>query len=166
MGCVISYSVFGVNRSRRTEWKYNVDVNRVISTLMNKLIWQGRPVLKDADYDQLETDAALKEFGEGKPRSHAEEESYQTYKRNQHLAAAAHHLRGMRAAQATGDLDEARLHGELYHRHMGELGFDSADQVPDEVKALVEHEGKAKQYKFKAHGADQFIMPSEQKEED
>jgi hypothetical protein len=125
--------------------------------------WYKNPILKDSDYDALETAAALKEFGEGTPRSQAEKEAYKEYKRNQHLQASAHHLRGMRMAQAGGDLDEAAMHGEAYSHHMDALGLDPIDQVPDEVKALLEAEDKPRQYRFKAHGADAFLTQTESK---
>jgi hypothetical protein len=119
--------------------------------------WYGKPVLNDTDVDGLETAAAWKEFGEGTPRKQAEQEAYDEYAKTQHQKAAAHHLRGMRAAQASGDLDESRLHGEAYHHHMLSLGHDPTDQVPDEIKALVEDEGKARHYKFKSHPADGLL---------
>ena len=128
--------------------------------------WYTHPILKDSDYDALETAAALKEFGGGTPRSQAENEAYKEYKRNQHLAASAHHLRGMRMAQAGGDLDEAIMHGQAYGHHMDAAGLDPMDQVPDEVKGLLEAEDKPKQYRFKAHQADAFLLPKESKEEE
>lgn len=111
--------------------------------------------------DDQEHRAALKEFEDGLPREHAEKEAYEGYLKEHHQSAAAHHLRGMRAAQASGDLDEAKLHGEAYHHHMTKLGHDSMDQVPDEIKALTEDEGKTRHYKFKAHPADKLLISEE-----
>lgn len=127
---------------------------------MNKK-WQNRQIFKDTHMDDLERRAALKEFEDGMPRSQAETAAYEEYLREHHSAAAAHHLRGLRAAQAAGDLDEARIHGEAYHQHMTKLGHDSMDQVPDYIKALTEDEGKPRHYKFKAHPADALLINGE-----
>lgn len=119
--------------------------------------WYGKKVLKQSDVDGLELSAAHKEFVEGASREDAEEAAYQEYTQKQHQAAAAHHLRGMRAAQASGDLSEAALHGEGYYRHMHALGHDPIEQVPDDIKNLVESEEKTKHYKFKPHAADNLL---------
>jgi len=120
--------------------------------------WQNRQIFKDTHKDDLERRAALKEFEDGMPRKQAEDAAYQEYLTEHHSAAAAHHLRGLRAAQASGDIDEARIHGEAYHQHMTKLGHDSMDQVPDSIAKLVEDEGKPRHYKFKAHAADALLM--------
>lgn len=44
---------------------------------------------------------------------------------------------------------------------MTKLGHDSMDQVPDDIKALTEDEGKPRQYKFKAHPADALLINGE-----
>lgn len=121
----------------------------------------GRRIVRDSDSDRLEEAAAMLEFGDGVPRSQAEDRAHQTYTLDEHRKAAAHHLRGLRAAQAAGDLQEAHHHGEAYHRHMGRLGHDSMDQVPEDVKKLVEAEDKGTHYKFKAHAADKLLYPPE-----
>ena len=123
--------------------------------------WMGRRIVKDTDADRLEEAAALLEFGEGVPRSQAEDRAHRDYLADQHRRAAAHHLRGLRAAQAAGDLEEGAKHGEAYHHHMGKLGHDSMDQVPDDVKALVEADDRGTHYRFKAHGADKLLYPDE-----
>lgn len=127
-----------------------------------KKTWMGRTISRDTDADDLETRAALLEFGEGVPRSQAEDQAHREYLREQHRGAAAHHLRGLRAAQASGDLEEGRKHGEAYHQHLSRLGHDSMDQVPDEVKELVEDEERHTHYRFKAHGADRLLEPDEE----
>lgn len=121
----------------------------------------GRRIVRDNDADDLETRAALLEFGDGVPRSQAEDRAHREYLQEQHRTAAAHHLRGLRAAQASGDLEEARRHGEAYHQHLTRLGHDSMDQVPDDVKELVEDEERGTHYRFKAHGADRLLEPEE-----
>lgn len=121
--------------------------------------WENRPIVRDTDADKLEHRAALLEFGDGIPRHQAEEQAHSEYIAQVHREAAAHHLRGLRAAQASGDHAEARKHGESYHHHMTRLGHDSMDQVPDDIKELVEDEEKSTHYKFKAHAADKLLFP-------
>ena len=120
--------------------------------------WNGRPVVSDAHRDALETHAALLEFGEGVPRAEAEARAHAEYARGHHQAAAAHHLRGQRAALAAGDLGDAHKHGVMYALHLHALGHDPTDQVPDEVKALVEAEDKPGVHKFKAAAGDRLVL--------
>lgn len=119
--------------------------------------WCGRPVLSDTDLDHLERGAALYEFRDGLSRQDAEAKSYEDYAQEHGHAAAAHHLLGMRAAQATGDLKTAALHGSAYHLHMTALGYDPLDAVPSKVSALVEAEGREPHLKFKGHKADALV---------
>jgi hypothetical protein len=124
--------------------------------------WYGnRPVLKDSHIDDLETAAAINEFEHGMPRSKAEAAAYDEYIKDHHRKACAHHLRGMRASQASGDIDASRLHGDAYHHHMAALGYDDTEEVPEDIKALVEDEGRPKHYKFKGHPADQLLLDSD-----
>jgi hypothetical protein len=123
--------------------------------------WAGRAILKDAHKDQLETNAALLEFEHGLHRKDAEEQAYSDYRKDIHHNAAAHHLRGMRAAWATGDTEAARLHGEAYDRHLRSLGLDSLEQIPPEVKTLAEGEDRKPHLKFKAHPSDKILFPED-----
>lgn len=120
--------------------------------------WQNRRILDQGHIPDLEQGAALYEFEQGLPRDDSEDLAYADYKAKHHRAAAAHHLRGLRAAQASGDIDEAHKHGVAYSLHMGELGHDPMDQVPDEIKKLAEGEGLKSHYKFKSHSADSFLL--------
>jgi len=120
--------------------------------------WNKRTILSQDDIPDLEHEAALYEFEQGLPREDSEALSYASYKAKHHRQGAAHHLRGMRAAQAAGDADEAQKHGVAYSLHMTELGHDPLDPVPDEIKKLAEGEGLKTHYKFKAHGADHFLV--------
>jgi hypothetical protein len=120
--------------------------------------WHGRTILSQDHIPDLEHAAALNEFEHGFPREDAEEQAYKSYKDDHHKKGAAHHLRGLRAAQASGDIDEAHKHGVAYSLHMGELGHDAMDAVPDDIKALSEGEGLKPQYKFKSHNADHFLI--------
>lgn len=125
---------------------------------MDKKVWQGRPIVHDSHREALETAAAIKEFEHGFSREDAESEAYAEYAKENHLQAAAHHLRGLRAAQANADMDEAQKHGVAYGIHMGALGYDPMDQVPEDVQALVTAEDRKPAYKFKAHAADRLLL--------
>lgn len=125
---------------------------------MTKHTWAKRPILSQDDIPDLERAAALNEFEQGMHREDAEEQAYSDYRRGHHSKGAAHHLRGLKAAQEAGDLDEAHKHGALYSAHMGELGHDSMDKVPDDIKKLAEDEGKPKVYKYKSNAADQLLL--------
>jgi hypothetical protein len=92
------------------------------------------------------------------PRKDAERAAYEGYLKEHHTKAAAHHLRGLRAAQASGDDSEARLHGEAYHHHLTRLGHDSLDETPPEVAALTEAEDRGRHYKFKSHPSDRLLL--------
>lgn len=121
--------------------------------------WQGRPILNQEHIPELERSAALLEFAHGMPREDAEKHAYAAYRVKHHGEAAAHHLRGLMAAQASGDLDEAQKHGTAYATHMEQLGHDPMDKVPANIRALMEAEGKPKTYKFRAHVGDALILP-------
>jgi hypothetical protein len=123
--------------------------------------WQGRKVVAPAHVDNLERDAAVLEFEHGMSRKDAEEQAYQEYLRIHHTTAAAHHLRGMRGAQASGDYDEARKHGIAYGMHLHALELDPMDQVPDEINELVDADDRKPQIKFKAHKADSLLLGQE-----
>jgi hypothetical protein len=120
--------------------------------------WYKRPIITQDHIPDLERDAALNEFEQGLPREDAEENAYQAYRRKHHIEGAAHHLRGLKAAQEAGDLDECKKHGVAYSMHLGHLGHDPMDAVPDEVKKLVDGETKPKVYKFKSHKSDHFLV--------
>lgn len=120
-----------------------------------------RKLLKDTDADDLERAAAVKEFTEGHTREDAENEAYHEYLKEHHEKAAAYHLQGLRASQATEDFGEAQKHGEAYHKHMETLGHDPMDQVPDAILAHIKVEGRTPHYKFKAHAADKLLTSSE-----
>ena len=118
--------------------------------------WNENLILDPDDIQGLEHEAALNEFEHGHPRSDAEDLAYKAYKTKFHREGAAHHLRGLKAAQASGDIDEAHKHGVVYSLHMESLGHDPMDAVPPEIAELVK-DGK-KQYKFKAHNSDRFLV--------
>lgn len=120
--------------------------------------WQSRKILSQDDIPDLEHAAALHEFEHGLPRSEAEDKAYNEYKSKFHREGAAHHLRGLRAAQGSGDMEEAHKHGVAYSLHMEHLGHDPMDAVPADIKSLSEGEGIKPQYKFKSTAADHFLL--------
>ena len=122
--------------------------------------WTHRDVLKPSDAGDLETQAALLEFGEGHDRESAEEAAYQSYRDKVHTEAAAHHLRGLRAGQATGDMEAARQHGEAYEHHLKALDLDPWDAVPDSISKLADSEDKPEHYTYKSHPADKLFETS------
>lgn len=117
--------------------------------------WLGRPILDPEHSADLETRAAIHEFHNKLPRSEAESKAHEDYMKDQRERAAAHHLAGMRAANAVGDKESARKHWLMYDTHARALGHDSIGAVPHEVEAKMEAE-PSKLYRFKAHKADIF----------
>lgn len=124
---------------------------------MNDLHWLGKPIVSEDDKPDLEQRAAINEFGHKMPRHEAEAKAHEEYVREKRMDAAAHHLAGMRAAQGSGEMQEARKHGALYEMHMQALGLDHMGPVPAEIQARI---GKTDQkvYKFKAHKGDLFAL--------
>lgn len=118
--------------------------------------WQGRPIISKAHIPDLESRAAVLEFEEGLSRDMAEDQAHEEYAREHHKAAAAHHLKGLQDARDSGDLDEARKHGEAYARHINALGYDDFDPVPDEIRELAQKETK-KKHNFKEHHGDSLL---------
>lgn len=125
---------------------------------MPKHEWSKRPIINQDHIADLERDSALNEFEQGMPREDAEDQAYRAYRKKHHSEGAAHHLRGLKAAQEAGDIEEAHKHGVMYAHHLGELGHDPMEAVPEDIKKLAEGEGKPKVYKFKSHKADQFLI--------
>lgn len=120
--------------------------------------WSKRPIISQDHIADLERDSAINEFEHGMDRESAENGAYQAYRKKHHSEGAAHHLRGLRAAQEAGDIEEAHKHGVAYALHMGELGHDPMDAVPEDIKKIAEGETKPKVYKFKSHKSDHFLV--------
>ena len=120
--------------------------------------WQGRRIVKDTHAPEIEHAAAIYEFKHLLPRGEAERRAFDDYRKAHHQQAAAHHLRGMRAAGAAGDLDEASKHSTAYSLHLHALGHDPLEAVPSEIESLVNDEKRKSHYKFKAHNADALLL--------
>ena len=127
--------------------------------------WGGHPLLNAKDAEQLELAAAVHEFHHGKDRVSAEKAALDEYRRDSHAKAAAHHLMGMRAGQATGSQEDAKKHYDMYALHLKALGHEASGPVPPEVKRLTEGENVDRAYSFKGHGADQFLVNTVKKAE-
>ena len=120
--------------------------------------WLGRPILDDAHTPQLEMLAAANEFRDKLPRAKAEAKAFLDYVRDQRLDAAAHHLSGIKAASAAGDMETARKHGTMYYTHMRALGLNPLDAVPPEVLAKLNAPGRPRPTRFKAHVGDTLAL--------
>lgn len=124
--------------------------------------WSGRAIVHADHGPELDRAAAVYELGENKlPRSQAEERAHADYKHKQHVAAAAHHLSGMRGAAATGDLEAARKHGAMYELHCKAIGHDASGPTHPEVAAKM-FNNPAGFHKFKAHRGDLFAIPGDE----
>ena len=120
--------------------------------------WNGRKVAKESHIPDLEAKAAQLEFKNRMSKEDAEQRTHHTYKQEQHRLSAAHHLAGLKAAQAAGSHEEGHKHGILYAEHLKQLGLDPMGPVPDEIKSLVEKQDKF--YRFKSHQGDNFLLDS------
>lgn len=121
-----------------------------------QVMWQGRPIVHPDHGHDLESHAAELEFGGGLTREQANEMAYSEYKTGQHLAAAAHHYRGLLAAQATGDEDEAKKHWTLFSVHSKLAGHDPMSPIAEEIKSHAEN--TKKMYKFRTHPSDTLLF--------
>jgi hypothetical protein len=128
--------------------------------------WLGRPILDHGHVMDLETRAAMNEFGHKMPRHEAEQKAHDDYVQEQRERAAAHHLAGLKAAGATGNHEDARKHWALYDMHLKALGKESIGAVPPEIeKRMMEETGQKPIYKFKAHKGDLYALHEPSKDQ-
>lgn len=125
--------------------------------------WLGRPIVSPEHVRDLETRAAINEFHSRMPRAQAEAKAHEDYVRDQRELAAAHHLKGMRAAQAVGNHEDAQKHWMMYDLHMKGLGQQSIGPVTPEIEKRMLEDQKPV-YKFKAHKGDLYALDSANKE--
>lgn len=127
--------------------------------------WLDRFLVSHPDHvNELEQAAALHEFDSKMPRHQAEEKAYSDYRKQQHLHGAAHHLRGLKAAQASGDQDDARKHSAMLELHAKQAGFDPYSDLPAELQQHLHAEKPEPVHKFKAHRSDLFVLDDHKKE--
>jgi hypothetical protein len=120
--------------------------------------WQGQSILDSKHSKDLELSSAINEFHHGMSRQDAERKALDDYRSEHHARAAAHHLAGMNAAQAIGSPDDGKRHYEMYRLHIRALGHEPHEAVPPEVKQHLQGDSPDRVYRFKAHGADQFLV--------
>jgi hypothetical protein len=123
--------------------------------------WAGRPILHPDHGAELDSRAGIYEFQHRLPRQEAERRAHEDYRQDQHRVAAAHHLRGQRAAMALGDQKSARKHGLMYHLHARALGLNPLDPVHESIgQHLRADRGGQPQpgYRFRVHGADALLL--------
>lgn len=90
------------------------------------------PLVDEKHGSELDHHAAEYEFINHFARDKAEQETHRAYADKHHREAAIHHYRGMRAANGSGDTDEAALHSAAYRLHMAKLKEDpEAHTVPN-----------------------------------
>ncbi len=126
--------------------------------MTDKKMWNGKHVLHEQHIPALEQEAAIHEFAHGLPRQEAETRAYQNYRKTQHELGAAHHLRGLKSAQGSGDLEEAKKHGALYEMHMQKLGHEAWKAPPPEIAVHMDNPLKEKIHRFRPTGADAFVL--------
>lgn len=127
--------------------------------------WLGRYPMLDADHENdLETRAAIHQFGGKMERHKAEDQAHADYRKDQLHEAAAHHMVGMKAAHAAGDDESAQKHGVMYVLALKALGHDNTVEPPPEVANKAKNT-PSQVYRFKAHKGDTFAMPPEKPSE-
>lgn len=125
--------------------------------------WLGRTILHPSHHEELEQNAAVNEFGLKMPRKEAEAAAYADYEKRQRTQAAAHHLAGMKAAHAAGDMEAARKHGMMYQLHVKALGHEPVGPTAPAIAALLQGQ---KVYRFKPHKGDTFAVQAREKKGD
>lgn len=123
-------------------------------------LWLNRfPVSSHEHIRDLESLAAVNEFGPAKmPRHKAEEEAHKFYVTGEREQAAGHHLRGMKVAQAHGDTLSAQKHALLYQVHMRALGHNPYEAPPSHIAHASRQASPEMQYAFKPHSSDMFAV--------
>ena len=118
--------------------------------------WQGKDIAHPSHGAALDRDAAINEFGHKMPRQQAEAHAYDKYVQGQHAEAGAHHLTGMKAAQAAGDMAAAQKHNTMYQMHSKALGHSGVG-APHPAIAAAAAKTPGTQ-KFKPHAGDMFAV--------
>jgi hypothetical protein len=123
------------------------------------LVWNKRfPILDESHQHDLDARAAVNEFKNRLPRQVAEERAHKDYMREHAIAAAAHHLLGVRASHASGHDEAAAKHGEAYAGAMKAAGLDPFGAPHEDILNHIKA-NKPEVYSFKAHPADQLFTP-------
>jgi hypothetical protein len=121
--------------------------------------WNGRTIAHPDHAKELEAASAEHEFGASKmPRAQAEEHAYAQYKHKNHQSGAAHHLRNLRVAVASGDREEAERHSTLYKLHMQAMGHNANQNAPPEVEDAARKPMTEKMHASRSHKSDALLM--------
>lgn len=128
--------------------------------------WQGHPVRDEQHANDLHLKAAVYEFHHGMDRAKAEERVKHEDRVERHQKAAAHHLDGMRAANAIGNHEDAQRHHGMYSLHVKALGHDPSGAVHPDIGRHREGDERSHAYNFKGHDDDQFLVQPVRKSED
>jgi len=123
--------------------------------------WLGRYPMVDAEHvHDLDTRAALKEFHEKMPRHEAEAAAHKDYVHDQLVEAAVHHLTGLKAAHAAGDMETAKKHGVMYGLCVKRIDpkANIAGEPPPDVATRAKN-SPGQGFRFRAHAGDAFALP-------
>lgn len=122
--------------------------------------WKGKyPVMDTAHFDDLKMRSALNQHIHRMQPAEADEKAYTDYKHDQIVAAAAHHLTGMAASHAAGNMEAAQKHGMMYGLALHQLGHKDLVSPPDEVKDHAKNTPSSNIGNFRAHRGDAFSLP-------
>jgi len=120
--------------------------------------WMDKYVLVDKDDSaSLDRDSAVGEFHNKLPREVAEKEAYHKYTQKVHQDGAIHHLKGMKAAEATGNKEAKESHGLKLYLHLKALGGDQTE-LASKIKALADEDTSTGTYKFQSHSGDDLLQ--------
>jgi hypothetical protein len=129
-------------------------------TIERATTWLGKyPMLDTTHADDLEMRAAINEHHYGMTRAQAEEKAHADYRREKIVEAAAHHLNGLTAAHAIGNVEAAKKHAVMYGLALHQLGHKDLVTPPDEVAQRAKNTPSEDIARFKAHPADAFSTP-------
>lgn len=119
--------------------------------------WRGMIILHEAHAPELEARAAVHELGNGLAPQDAHERAYAEYLHGHMTRAAAHHLAGLRAAHAAGDVETAARHGMTYGVIMRTLGHDPHGAPPPEIHEMSSDPLLTHVYDYRPHGLDAVL---------
>lgn len=122
------------------------------------VLWQGHPVEDEEHHRNLDLKAAVLQFHHGLDRLTAEKQVKHDDRVERHQKAAAHHIDGMRAANAVGNHEDAEQHHAMYSLHLRALGLNPSEAVPSEVERWRGDKDKKHAYTFRGHPDDQFLV--------
>ena len=122
--------------------------------------WKGRPIVDTADADDLDMRSAVLEHIHRLPRHEADEKAHSDYRHDKLVEAGAHHLSGMKASNAAGNMEAAQKHGVMYGLALKALGHDDLMDPPDEVVTASKNTPSESIARFKSHRGDAFSMPA------